>query len=34
LDELKDRLERWLFDENAPAGEDSEVKVPEIAACE
>ena len=32
LDELKDHLERWLFDENAE--EDSEVKTPEIAACE
>jgi GTP-binding protein len=31
---LRDHLERWLFDENPVAGENSAVKISEVAACE
>ena len=33
LDELKDHLERWLFQENPAAVDDSELKTREVAAC-
>jgi GTP-binding protein len=34
LGDLRDHLERWLFDENPAAEETSEIKTAEMAACE
>jgi GTP-binding protein len=34
LAELKGHLERWLFEENTAAGENADVRIPEVAACE
>jgi hypothetical protein len=27
-------LERWLFEEDTAAGENADVRIPEVAACE